>query len=143
MRHRATHEHRAFIRFCQNGYELFHQLRYEPVVRALVHHDTVLVIVYEYLPSSVLAWALVQIVTEHHEVEAAQKRLVEREMGVIGQLLRVGQGIAIADDFQRGPVVSIERLLVFQEGYCIVEGDVVALNAVGAADGTRLEITAQ
>jgi hypothetical protein len=49
---------------------------------------------------------------QHHEVQAWQQALVEPEVIVLGQLLDIGERVAITDDFKRGPAVGIERLFV-------------------------------
>jgi hypothetical protein len=46
-------------------------------------------------------------VAEHHEVQAPEQTLVQAEVLVICELLGVRKGIAVADDFEGCPAVSI------------------------------------
>jgi hypothetical protein len=104
------------------------------------HGDVTFVVVHKNLFRAILTWTFAQIMTKHHEVKAAQKGFVQFKVRVIGKLLNVGHRIAVPNDFQRRPMIGVKRLFVLKKCKGVVQGDVVARNAVGAADGAGTQV---
>src|SRR5262252_1068971 len=96
VRHGRAHEHGNMVGLAKLGRKLSDQRRYVLWRRPLINDLATLVVTDVDRRSTVLAGALRQVVSEHHEMEASQKRLVEREVFIVGQLLDVGQRVAVS-----------------------------------------------
>ncbi|MCZ7628939.1 MAG: hypothetical protein M5U19_07670 [Microthrixaceae bacterium] len=72
---------------------------------------------------------------DHHEVQGLEQGLVDgRRFRVAGDLHHVRQRIAVAAQGETGLLAGFECLLVVNRSEDVVEGRVVALDAVGALD---------
>jgi hypothetical protein len=104
---------------------------------ALVDHLACQVVADVHRPRPPASRVLRQVVTDHHEVEAADERLVEVEMRVFGELQDVRHRVAVSLQREARLGVGVERLFAGKHGGNVFQSRVVAFDRVRALHRTR------
>ena len=117
------------------SHELGDETRDVAGVRTLVHDLPGVLPADVDRPGSPSAGALREVVLQHHEMQRSNEGLVDRDARIVSELQDVGHRVPIAENRHPGLALRVERLLVVGRGNGIVQGDVVALDAVRSLDG--------
>ena len=131
--HRGGHAVGAVV---EEAHQLGHQAGHPLGVRPLVDDLVALVVADEDRSRPPAPWIPLQVVLGHHEVEAAQEVRRVGEVKVGGELEDIGHGALVSLDRLPCFRAGLQRLLALGSGDGVVHRDVVALDAVGAPDGT-------
>lgn len=123
------------------GFEAVHQFVHEVLngvdVGAFVDDVAGFVIAHVDRTGAPAAWAVLQVVVGHHEVQALDELPLEVKTRLFGELQDVRHRVAVTLDRQSGLRARIESLRAHLDGYRVVEFGFVPLDAVRPLDCPR------
>ena len=136
MRHGRPHHRRlSVIRLAKLGNELVHQIGNIQRVRGLIHDRPRLLVVHVDGSGPPAARTAAQVVVRNHEVQALQQRGVVAKGRIVRQLQDEGHGVPVTLNGAPDPGRRVQRVAAAHGRDGVVQGDVKALDAVGALDG--------